>query len=70
MKLTNWVPYYKIDPKENRLVRSNMLYTPLVNPEGNVFCMYWDYQNQYQTRHGAREDFTEDLINFFFEREK
>lgn len=69
MNLSQWTPYYKIDPKENRLVRSNMLYTPLVNPEGNIFCMNWDYQNEYQTKHGHRKDFTSELITFFFERE-
>jgi hypothetical protein len=69
MNVNSWLPYYKIDPIENRLVRSNMLYTPLINPEGTVFCMYWDYQNDYQTKHGSREDFTKELIDFFFERE-
>jgi hypothetical protein len=67
--LHNWTPYYKIDPTENRLVRSNMLYTPLINPEGNIFCMNWDYLNEYQTKHGPRDDFDEELIDFFFEKE-
>lgn len=67
--MNNWTPYYKIDPIERRLVRSNMLYTPLVNPEGNVFCMHWDAHNEYQTKHGPRDHFTEELIDFFFQRE-
>lgn len=69
MNIDSWIPYYKIDPKENRLVRSNMLYTPLMNPERNVFCMYWDHENEYQTKHGSREDFNKELIDFFFDRE-
>jgi len=69
MNINNWTPYYKIDPTENRLVRSNMLYTPLVNPEGNIFCMNWDVNHPYQTIHGPRPDFTPDLIEFFFNRE-
>jgi hypothetical protein len=68
MNLTNWTPYYKIDPLESRLVRSNMLYTPLINPEGNIFCMNWDSKNEYQLKHGARENFNE-LIDFFFNKE-
>jgi hypothetical protein len=69
MNINEWNPYYKIDPTENRLVRSNMLYTPLVNPEGNVFCMNWDPVHPYQTMHGPRPDFTPELLEFFFERE-
>ena len=69
MNINEWTPYYKIDPTENRLVRSNMLYTPLVNPEGNVMCMNWDNTHPYQLMHGPRPDFTPDLIEFFFKRE-
>ena len=69
MNIENWNLYYKIDPLENRLVRSNMLYTPQINPEGNVFCMNWDPLHPYQTIHGPRPDFTPDLIKFFFDRE-
>jgi hypothetical protein len=68
MNLQEWNPYYKIDPTESRLVRSNMLYTPLINPEGNIFCMNWDSKNPYQLKHGPRENFGE-LIEFFFNRE-
>lgn len=68
MNVDNWNPYYKIDPLEKRLVRSNMLYTPLVNPEGNVFCMNWDDKNDYQLKHGPRENFS-NLLDFFFNKE-
>lgn len=68
MNIDNWIPYYKIDPLEQRLVRSNMLYTPLVNPEGNIFCMNWDSENVYQLKHGPRENFKE-LLDFFFRKE-
>jgi len=68
MSIDHWTPYYKIDPIELRLVRSNMLYTPLINPEGNIFCMNWDSTNDYQLKHGARENF-DNLITFFFNKE-
>jgi hypothetical protein len=66
--LENWNYYYKFDPTVNRLTRSNMLYTPLINPEGNIFCMNWDSKNDYQLKHGPRENFKE-LIDFFFNKE-
>ena len=68
MNIDNWNFYYKIDPVELRSVRSNMLYTPLINPEGNVFCMDWNPKSDYQLKHGPRENFPE-LLNFFFDRE-
>jgi hypothetical protein len=67
--MNNWIPYYKIDPIENRLTRHNMLYTPLVNPEGNIMCMLWDADSGYQTRYGPRPEFTQELVDFFFNRE-
>lgn len=67
--MKDWKYYYKIDPIENRPVRSNMLYTPMINPEENVFCMHWDPYNEYQTKHGPRENFTPELIDYFFNRE-
>lgn len=67
--MKNWIPYYKIDPVERRLSRHNMLYTPLVNPEGNIMCMSWDANSEYQTKYGARQEYTQELVDFFFNRE-
>ena len=67
--MDNWSYYYKINPEENRLVRSNMLYTPMISPDGKTFCMNWDPNHEYQTKHGPREDFTPELIDFFFQKE-
>jgi hypothetical protein len=66
--IKNWNYYYKFDPTVNRLTRSNMLYTPLINQENNIFCMNWDSKNEYQLKHGPRDDF-DNLIDFFFQKE-
>jgi len=68
MNTDNWNYYYKIDPAEKRFVRSNMLYTPLVNSEGNVFCMDWNPLSDYHLKHNEQRDL-EKSIDFFFPRE-
>jgi hypothetical protein len=68
MNTDKWDYYYKIDPQEKRLVRSNMLYTPLVNPEKNVLCMKWDANSEYQTKHNEDRDLKKS-IDFFFPKE-
>lgn len=67
--MDNWTYYYKINPEENRHVRSNMLYTPMISPDGKTFCMNWDANHEYQMKHGPRPDFTPELIDFFFQKE-
>lgn len=60
---TGWSYVYKItDGYPNP---TNMLYTPMVNPEGTVMCMLWDHTSPYQTN----EKLTAELIDFFFKRE-
>lgn len=66
LNIDNWKYFYKIDPVHRYLTESNLLYTPLINPEGNVMCMWWDINSQYQPEH---ERLTIDLIDFFFNKE-
>ena len=60
----NWKPYYKI--YNNYPGTSNMLYTPLVNPEGNVMCMDWSLSSDYHKLNTTR---TQELLDYFFARE-
>lgn len=62
----NWNYYYKIHPASGNLCTTNMLYSPKVNPEGNIMCMVWDETCEYQKE---SERLTKDLIDFFFPRE-
>ena len=63
MNTDNWDYFYKI--VDGRPNPTNLLYTPLVNTEGNVMCMLWDENSPYQ----ENTRLTADLVNFFFERE-
>lgn len=60
---TNWRYFYKICNGEYET--TNLLYTPLVNESNDILCMHWDHLSSYQTNIRL----TEELINFFFERE-
>ena len=68
MNTDSWIPYYKLDPQYRNRVGSNMLYTPLINPEGNILCQHWDEHSDYQQAN-TRVDFTTELIEYFFNRE-
>lgn len=60
---TGWNYVYKIN--DGYPNPTNMLYTPMVNPEGSVMCMSWDHTSKYQTN----ERLTSELVDFFFKRE-
>jgi hypothetical protein len=62
--VSNWSYGYKIS--RGQLCTTNMLYTPLINPEKNIMCMLWDESHSYQQ---DNKRLTADLVNFFFERE-
>ena len=59
--MADWKNFYKY--KQGPAV-ANMLYEPLVNEDSNVFCMNWNSNNYFQN-----ESMTEDLYNFWFDRE-
>jgi hypothetical protein len=63
--ISNWNFYYKMTDK-NPKSTSNLMYTPLINPEGNIMCMLWDEKSSYQKNN---KNLTKDLIDFFFVRE-
>ena len=60
----NWNYWYKI--YEGKLRSTNMLYTPMVNDEGDTLLMKWDVNEEYQS---DNKELTEELLDFFFERE-
>jgi hypothetical protein len=45
---------------------TNMLYTPLVNPEETIMCMHWDEHSPYQKGNSVLNT---EMIDFFFENE-
>ena len=74
MTLANWTPYYKINPDNGRLIESNLIYTPLVSPDGKTFCMNFDHTHPYQNEevHNYLQDrpfYTKEMVKFYFDRE-
>jgi hypothetical protein len=63
---TGWRYYLKQDPIDKIRCATNLLYTPLVNPEGNIMCMLYDETSEYQKENTR---LTKDLVDFFFDRE-
>ena len=43
--LTNWNLYYNLEDGEK--VRANLVYTPYVSPDGNIFCMSFNRDLRY-----------------------
>jgi len=67
--ISNWHYFYKLDVSGNP-VTTNMLYTPIVNPEENIMCMLYDETHTYQTTNKRPYGvLKKDLVDFFFERE-
>lgn len=64
--MDNWTYLYKKDYMCGHDVTTNMLYTPMVSPDGNTLCMIWDKDNPYQ--HESTR-LTKELMDFCFERE-
>lgn len=66
MKLTNdWKYYYKIDSLQKQ-IPSNMLYSPKMNPSGDVLCIHYCLDNAYRNYDNY---VSEEVIDFFFKRE-
>jgi hypothetical protein len=63
--ISNWNYYYKLTP-EGYPHDSNLLYSPLVNPEGNVMCMHYCQDPVYRPD-GRKID--KELIDWFYARE-
>lgn len=74
MNTDNWKPFYKINPEDNNLIETNLIYTPLVSPSGNTMCMSFDHASKYQNEDLAhwlpsRPYYTKEMVKFFFNRE-
>lgn len=63
---TGWGYLYKLDYGYGHNTPTNMLYTPMLSPAGDILCMVWDENHPYQSEN---RKLSKDLINFFFERE-
>lgn len=59
-----WQYFYKI--YDSWPQPTNLLYTPLISPDGSMICMWWDETSPYQHEN---DRLTAELVNFFFERE-
>ena len=62
--ISNWNYLYKISKGDPRCT-TNLMYTPLINPEQSVMCMLWDNESPYQ----SKRKISKDLIELFFKRE-
>ena len=74
MNTTHWTPFYKINPEDNNLIETNLIYTPLVSSIGKVFCMHFDHTSKYQNEDLAswlpsRPYYTKEMVTYFFNRE-
>ena len=74
MNTDHWRPFYKINPEDNNLIETNLIYTPLVSSSGNVFCMHFDHTSKYQNEELAhwlpeRPYYTKEMVKFLFDKE-
>lgn len=70
MDISNWTTWFKIDSEDLQRCMSQQTYEPLVNPEGNVFCANYDFDNKYQRLEDpVRKLYTPDVVDWFFENE-
>jgi hypothetical protein len=74
MKTDNWKYFYKINPENDSLIETNLIYTPLVSPDGKIFCMDFNHTSSYQTTDiewwlPKRPHYTKEMVKFFFNRE-
>lgn len=68
MNIDRWKYYYKLSP-EGEPWTSNLLYTPRMNNDGSVMVMSWNAAEEYQITDYPRPYYTQELVDFFYERE-
>lgn len=64
MNYNNWNLFYKYQNRQR--TAPNAVYVPRVNPEGNIFCMDYNYDTVYFQ---DRRNYTQQHMDFFFENE-
>jgi len=64
--MKDWKYLYKMDYLNGHDVTTNMLYTPMVSPDGATMCMLWDTKHPYQVE---STKLTEEVMTFCFNRE-
>lgn len=69
MLIGNWRPYLKFDDLGQYRCMAQQTYEPLINPEGTVFCANYDWKNKYQRRESDRPGYTENVVDFFWNKE-
>lgn len=74
MDITNWNLVFKRNYYTKKIVETNLVYTPLINDEGTVFCMNFDHTHEYQNEMvssflPSRPHYNKETVEFFFNRE-
>lgn len=69
MNVSDWQKFYKYE--DNELTTTQMVYTPRISPQGDIFCMDFCYGDEYQTNQYKifSEMYTLDFVEFMFDRE-
>jgi len=69
MNVSDWQKFYKY--QDNELTTTQMVYTPRISPQGDIFCMDFCYGDEYQTNQYKifSEMYTLDFVEFMFDRE-
>ena len=65
--ISNWKYYYNLEGQES--VRANLVYTPLVSPDGKTFCMDFNRQHGYHWKTTENVHWTEELLQQRFNTE-
>lgn len=68
MNISDWSLYYKVHETKLTPTTTQRCYEPLVNPEGNVFCMNFCFPCEYQATQ-PRVSYTQEFVDYMFERE-
>jgi hypothetical protein len=68
MNIDSWNYYYKLSPEKYQCT-NNLLYTPRMNQDGSTMVMSWNSNEGYQVTEYPRPYYTQELVDFFFERE-
>lgn len=65
---SDWQPFFKFGD-DGRLCLAQQTYEPLISSDRKTFCANYDWQNKYQRTYEARELYTADVCEWFFENE-